>query len=86
MVYAAMGKSFTNKKLDADGLINDAISKAGKDKDALYLIAVYYAQTGNLEKAKEYVDRAMLNGYSNMYNLKANPQPLLNLAPIRHLM
>lgn len=85
-VLAAIGKAKTNKKLDADGMINDAVSKAGNNKDDLYIIAVYYAQTGNLEKAKEYADKAMINGYSNLYNLQRNNTPLLNLQPIRHLL
>lgn len=86
MVYAALGKSKVNKKLDADGLINQALAKAGKNKDDLYLIAVYFAQTGNLEKSKEYVDKALESGYSNVYNLVGNNSPLFNLSPIHHLL
>lgn len=85
LVYAALGKVKINKKLDADGMINEAIAKIGNDKDGLYLLAVYFAQTGNLEKAKEYADKAVANGYSNIYNLKANKEPFLNLSPIYHL-
>lgn len=86
LVLAALAKSKINKKLDADGLINQAVSQAGNEKDALYLIAVYYAQTGNLEKAKEYADKALLNGYENLYNLQRNNEPLINLVPIHHLL
>lgn len=84
LVYAALGKAKTNKKLDADGMINEAIGKA-TDKDAFYLIAIYFAQTGNLEKAKEYMDKAVASGYGNLYNLQRNDTPLLNLQPIQHL-
>lgn len=86
MAFIALGKAKIGKTLDAEGIINDAVGLAGNDKDALYAIALYYAQTGNLVKAKEYIDRALLNGYSNLYNLQTNEEPLLNLKPIRHLI
>lgn len=86
MVIAALGKSKSGKKLDADGIIGEAVEKAGNNKDDLYYIAIYYAQTGNLEKAKSFVDKAVANGYSNIYNLKTNNTPLLNLTPIHHLL
>lgn len=85
-VMAAIGKSKAGKSLDSEGIVNEAIQRAGGDKDALYMIAVYYAQTGKLEKAKEYADRAMSAGYGNLYNLRTNNQPLINLGPIHHLM
>lgn len=86
LIFAALGKAKSGKKLDSDGMIAEAVQKAGNDKDLLYLIAVYYAQTGNLEKAKEFADKAVANGYANVYNLKTNTEPLFNLAPIHHLM
>lgn len=86
LVYAALGKAKIGKKLDCEGMIREAVVKAGDNKDDLYLIAVYYAQTGNLEKAKEFADKAVANGYNNLYNLRTNNEPLFNLAPIRHLM
>lgn len=86
IAWGALGKAKINKKLDAEGMINDAIQRAGNNKDDLYAIAVYYAQTGNLEKAKEFADKALINGYGNLYNLQSNPEPLFNLKPIQHLM
>lgn len=83
LVLAALGKSKAGKKLDAEGMINQAIQQSGKDKDALYLIAVYYAQTGNEAKAREYSEKAIANGYTNLYNLKTNIEPLFNLSAIR---
>lgn len=85
MTKVALGKAKTNKKLDADGIINEAVQRAGNNKEDLYAVAVYYAQTGNLEKAKEFADKAILNGYGNIYNLRTNDEPLFNLKPIRHL-
>lgn len=86
LVVGAIGKAKAGKKLDSEGMIADAIKKAENNKNDLYLIAVYYAQTGNLEKAKEYADKAVANGYGNKYNLTANKVPVLNLSPIYHLM
>ena len=86
MVASALGKSYSNKKLDAEGIINEAVAKAGNNKDDLYFIGVYYAQTGNLEKAKEYIDKAVANGYGNLYNLYTNEEPVFNIKPIRHLL
>lgn len=86
LTMQALGKAKSGKKLDADGLIKEASEKASGDKDALYMIAVYYSQTGDLEKAKEYADKALLSGYNNLYNLQSNDEPLFNLRPIRHLL
>lgn len=83
LVLGALGKAKAGKLLDADGMIKDAVKVAGNDKNDLYLIAVYYAQTGNLDKAREYSQKALLEGYSNLYNLQTNKQPLLNLIPMR---
>ena len=85
LVMAALGKAKTGKKLDSDGMINEAIQKAGNNKDSLYLIAVYYAQTGNPEKAKEFAEKAMRNGYNNQFNILSNNEPLFNLIPVRKL-
>lgn len=84
LALKALAKSKINKKLDADGLIKEAIEKSNNKED-YYFIAVYFAQTGNLEKAKEYADKALSNGYSNLYNIKTDAQPLFNLRPIQHL-
>lgn len=81
LILAALGKAKANKKLDADGMIKEAIAKA--DKNDLYLIAVYYAQTGDTQKAKEFADKALIGGYNNLYNLQTNNEPLLNLQKIR---
>lgn len=86
IVTAALGKAKAGKKLDSEGMISDAIAKAANNPESLYLIAVYYAQTGNLEKAKEYADKAVANGYNNVYNLKSNTEPIFNLSPIHHLL
>lgn len=83
LVFAALGKAKSGKMLDAEGMIGDAAKRGETDRNTLYLIAVYYAQTGKPEKAKEYVEKALLNGYGNLYNLKSNNEPLINLTPVR---
>lgn len=83
LILAALGKAKAGKKLDSEGMINQAIQQGAQDKDALYLISVYYAQTGNTDKAREFSQKALINGYGNLYNLQTNRQPLLNLSPIR---
>ena len=82
LVIAAIGKAKAGKKLDAQGMIEDAVKHVGNDKDGLYLVALYYSQTGNLNKAKEFADKAVLNGYNNLYNLNIIKEPILNLSQI----
>lgn len=81
----ALGKARSGKKLDADALINDALGKDLSANDCYY-IGVYFAQTGNLEKAAEYVRMAIDKGYQNQYNLKSENFANLSITPIRHLL
>lgn len=72
------------KLLDAEDLVRE--SSMAKDKltaDDLYWLAVYYAQTGNKQKAKESISNAINIGYQNYYNIHSNNFLNLNLAPIR---
>lgn len=80
-----IAKYKTGKKLDADAIVEQGLAE-NSDKDALYWAAVYYAQTGDLEKAKELADKAIYEGFQNQYLLKQSSTPGLNLAPIRHLL
>lgn len=82
IAYAAMAKSLSGKKIDGDAMIEKALTE-DTGKDAAYWAAVYYAQTGNLEKARQMKDRAVSLGYSNIYNLNSNKDANINLAPIR---
>lgn len=82
----ALGKVKAGKKLDAEGILKDAIASGSNDRDAMYNIAVYYAQTGDLEKAKEYADKAVKAGYSNIYKLRTSKEPVINLSPIHNKM
>lgn len=73
------------RKLEGDSLVESALA-ANPSYDDLYWGAVYYAQTGDLEKAKTLIDESMYRGMHNTSILKNDNTPWLNLAPIRHLL
>lgn len=81
----AIAQTKAGKKVDADSLIASSLSDNPSAED-LYWGAVYYAQTGDLERAKALADQAEFQGYSNQAMLKKTMTPWLNLAPVRHLM
>ena len=60
--------------------------KENKTKDDYFLAAIYYAQTGDLSKGKEMVERAIASGYQNVYELYSDKTANLNIAPLRHLL
>lgn len=87
ITYKALAQCLAGKKLDADETMKRAIlEKENKTKDDYYLAAVYYAQTGNLEKGKEMIDKAINLGYQNLYNLYSNKTANINISPLRHLI
>lgn len=86
IAYKALAKAKAGKLMDANAIMEKAIAEASTDKEALYAAAIYYSQTGNLEKGKEMIDRAKQLGYQNEYNLKADNTANLNISPIRYLL
>lgn len=80
-----IAQSKAGKKMDGDALVTKALSGTPSAED-LYWGAVYYAQTGNLERAKELADQAEFQGFRNQNLLKKSATPWLNLSPISHLM
>ena len=84
IAYKAIAQAKTGKKLDADSTVEEGL-KSNTGKDDLYWGAVYYAQTGNLEKANDLLQKAIFAGYQNQYTVKGDNTPWLNVAPIRHL-
>lgn len=82
IAYKAMARNFIGKKLDASAMIEEALKK-DSGKDACYYAAVYYAQTGDLAKGREMLDRAKSLGYNNNYNLLYNNKANLNITPLR---
>lgn len=84
VAFKAMAKAFNGKKLDGDAIIERALA-ANPGKDAAYWGAVYYSQTGSLEKGLEQLRKALDNGYQNIYNLESNQEANLNIAPLRRL-
>lgn len=81
----AMAKSLNGKKLDGDAIIEQALTQ-NTGKDAAYWAAVYYANTGSLEKGAGQLKRARGLGYQNLYNIEVNTEGNLNIAPVRHLL
>ena len=81
----ALAKYKAGKAMDAESIVAEMIN-GNPDADTLYCIATYYAQTGNLDKAKEMADKAVAKGYKNQYYLKHSSQPVLNLKPIHNLL
>lgn len=87
ITYKALAQCLAGKKLDADENMKRALrDKVNKTKDDYYMAAVYYAQTGDLVKGKEMIDKAVSLGYQNLYNLYSNKTVNLNIAPLRHLL
>ena len=85
LAIKGIAQAKTGKKLDADATIEKGLG-SNPGKDALYWAAVYYAQTGDLEKAHDLAGKAVYAGYQNRFNLQSADTPWLTLAPIRHLM
>lgn len=81
-----IARAKSGKKIDADSTIENGLLKTPGDPDSLYWAAVYNAQTGNLEKAKQLTDEAIFAGFQNQYLLKSCDTPWLTLTPIRHLL
>lgn len=86
IAYEALAKCISGKRLDADEMIKSKLQKTDLTKDDYYYAAVYYAQTGNLQAAKDMTDRAIALGYQNLYNLYVNKTANLNISPIRHML
>ncbi|MDE6340654.1 MAG: hypothetical protein K2K97_12880, partial [Muribaculaceae bacterium] len=85
--YKALAQYLSGKKLDADATMDKALrEKTDKTKDDFYYAAVYYSQSGDLNKGKTMIDNAKALGYQNLYNLYTNTTANLNIAPIRHLL
>lgn len=82
----AIARAKAGKKLDADSDIEKGLLNSSTDKNALFWYAVYYAQTGDLAKSKDVLDRAVANGFQNQYLIISDSTPWQNLSPIRHLL
>lgn len=83
-MYKALAKALNGKKIDAD-LLMESYLKGNENKEDLFQAAIYYAQTGNLEKAGILRDKAVEKGYQNIHNLNTDKTANLNINPIRHL-
>lgn len=84
-VAKAISQVKVGKKLDADAAIESALHDTTSPED-LYYAAVYYAQTDNLTKGIETLNKAIYDGYNNKYNLQTDNTPMFNITPLRRLM
>ena len=80
-VWVAYCKQRTGKTFDADAMVEEVSGKA--DKDTAYLLAAYYATPGNIQKGREWLQKAIGQGYSDAYNLNTNRHDLLNVSSLR---
>ena len=85
IAYKALAQTMLGKVLDGDGTMRKALTEYAPTAEIFYYAAMYYAQTGSLEPAKEYLDKAIEIGYENEFNINSNKTANLNVAPIRHL-
>lgn len=80
----ALAQTKNGKKLDGDSsmqkLLNETYPLTGED---FYWAAVYYAQTDNIAKGKELMQKAKDADYQNLFNLEKESCANLNLSPLR---
>lgn len=84
-VYKSIGQVKAGKKMDADAGMEEALSTHTSPED-MYYAAVYYAQTDNLEKGIEFLNKAIYEGYQNKYNVLTADTPWMSVAPLRRLL
>lgn len=82
IAYKAMAQTLSGKTLDGESTI-DAALKRDSSADAYAGAAIYYAQTGNKEKAEEYRDKALDAGCENVFLLKSDKTPYLSFSGSR---
>lgn len=85
IAWQSLARTLSGKKLDGDAYMAKALANS-KNPDELFWGAVYYSQTGDLDQASKFIDKAIDAGYDNEYNLRKNEEANLNIKPIRHLL
>ncbi len=80
-ILVAFCKNKLGKIMDAEALVSPLAPDA--DKDTAFMLAGYYAQTGDVEKGRSMLQRAVSQGYANLYELNADTNSLLNVSPLR---
>ncbi len=79
LAYRAIAQTLSGKTLDGEATISGMLAK-GETPEALAYAAVYYAQTGNADKAQEYREKAEAAGYENVYLFDTDKTPYLSLS------
>lgn len=80
--YVAIAKASNGKMIDAEDIVQRAL-KNGGSKDDYFYAALYYSQTGNVEKGKEMLQRAKTLGYQDLYQLEKNNIGNINITKLR---
>lgn len=82
--YKALAQAKSGKMLDSDSTMKSALSDKLTAED-YFNAAIFYTQTGNLDKGAEMLKNAIGEGFENEYLLSVDKTANLNIAPIRHL-
>lgn len=82
-VLKAVAQNLSGKTLDAQTSIQSILESADDNPENAYIVALYYANTGNSDLARQYLKKATDNGYSDKYTLSLDPTPMLTTSSIR---
>lgn len=85
IVYKAVGQQLSGKGLDADNTIKSVADKADRDAESAYLMALYHASTGSIQKGVEMLARSRRLGFDNRYLLDTYAVPMLSVLPVRNI-
>lgn len=80
--YKAIAKALIGKSLDANSIMEDFLKKNDSAED-LYYGAVFYAQTGDIDKGNLLLEASKNKGYQNLFNLEKSEIPYFNILPLR---
>lgn len=84
-MYKAFATALTGNKPAGDLLMAETMKNA-KNPGQYFDAAIYYTQTGNLEKGKELINKAKAEGFQNLFLLNKDNTANLNIAPLRNIM
>lgn len=82
-VYKAIAQMLCGKSLDASETMKPIMAKSSSDAKAAYLTSLFYSSTGNVEKGKESLSKAVKLGFDNPYLLETYSVPMFSIAPLR---
>lgn len=83
IMYKGLAQTLAGKRLDGDETISQALKNMSLNAEAYFYCAIYYAQTGDKDKANSMLTKAIELGYENLYLLYEDETINLNIKPIR---